>query len=97
MSILSTFKKCKSLITFSCLLIAYCLVKSADLVEIEENVTVDSTEELVCESKSQTFPILVVGVLSSVVFSCVGILPALFIRTDADEEKFSNYKFYNTL
>ncbi len=32
---------------------------------------------------------LIVGCISSLVFCFIGILPAFFIKTDADEEKFS--------
>ena len=39
---------------------------------------------------------LIVGCLSSLVFCFIGILPAFFIRTDVDEEKFSkiDFKFF---
>jgi hypothetical protein len=65
------------------------------------NVTVfgheikDNTDNDGCMSSSssalseKTFKTLVVGVFSSIVFGLIGILPALFIRTDKDEEKFS--------
>lgn len=89
MSLLRSFKKIKNLVTFFCLTIAYCLIKSVDLEKLDENLTVDKNGNKACENKSQTLSILVVGVLSSVVFSFIGILPAFFIRTDADEEKFS--------
>jgi hypothetical protein len=91
MNLLNSVKRCKNLVAFFCLTIAYCLVNAVDLKGAEENLTVDLNENSECEAKSQTFPILVVGVLSSVVFSFIGILPAFFIRTDADEEKFSKF------
>ena len=43
----------------------------------------------VCVNESKMSSVLIVGVLSSLVFSFVGILPSFFIRTDIDVEKFS--------
>lgn len=40
------------------------------------------------KNESNTLSIIGVGVISAIVFALVGILPSLFIRTDADEAKF---------
>lgn len=43
-----------------------------------------------CQMQQGFSTILLVGLFSSLVFCFIGILPAFFIRTDADEEKFKN-------
>lgn len=39
-------------------------------------------------SQQNVYSIAAVGLLSAVVFALVGILPSVFIRTDADEARF---------
>lgn len=47
-----------------------------------------------CEpSKTDPWSIISVGLLSAIVFALVGILPAVFIRTDADEAKFGTNRY----
>ena len=104
MNILSSYRKCKNLVLFIFLALACYLVKRVELVDAvvvaaEENVSTSHSKNgesvaATCDAQSNTISILVVGLLSSVVFSFVGILPALFIRTDADEEKFSKFSFF---
>ena len=63
---------------------------SALVDDSNESQTNDSAAYL-CSSSSRISSTLMVGVLSSLVFSFIGILPAFFIRTDKDEEMFSKY------
>lgn len=44
-----------------------------------------------CVPESNYSSLVFVGLFSSLVFCFIGILPAFFIRTDADEEKFSKF------
>lgn len=60
--------------------------------EIEPKAPLDIES---CQMKSDFTSLFVVGTFSSLVFCFIGILPAFFIRTDKDEEKFSkSYLLY---
>ncbi len=75
---------------FKLLLVTSVLLLVQVACEIEP-VAPSETEET-CETKSDLTTLFVVGSLSSLVFCLIGILPAFFIRTDADEERFSKKK-----
>jgi len=72
------------------IIVAFCfmLVRSTQVEETNESQINDSTA-YTCSSSSRMSSTLLVGLLSSLVFSFIGILPAFFIRTDKDEEMFS--------
>ena len=57
-------------------------------VNPKKQPTLNQTND-VCTNQSKVSSVLIVGVLSSLVFSFVGILPSFFIRNDIDVEKFS--------
>jgi len=63
--------------------------------EDEININKSEANRESCKSdESRISSTLLVGLLSSLVFCFIGILPAFFIRTDKDEEMFSKYFFY---
>lgn len=70
---------------------------------VEESTSADdedlknSSANYECTTKSKISSTLLVGLLSSVVFSFIGILPSFFIRTDKDEEIFSKFIFFSFL
>jgi hypothetical protein len=63
----------------------------------QDEISINRSTSNSCKStESRISSTLLVGLLSSLVFSFIGILPAFFIRTDKDEEifsKFFNFKF----
>ncbi len=73
------------------LFLAVCVLFVAGVACESEPVAPDESQET-CRTKSDLYTLLVVGSFSSFVFCFIGILPAFFIRTDADEERFSKWK-----
>lgn len=47
-----------------------------------------------CTKVEGRFSVYSVALMSAIVFPLIGILPALFIRSDADEKKFGNQFFW---
>jgi len=70
------------------LFLAVCVLLVAEVACESEPMAPNEAQET-CRTKSDLYSLLVVGSFSSFVFCFIGILPAFFIRTDADEERFS--------
>jgi hypothetical protein len=87
-----SFTKRIVLIGLIILLIDKTFLLSDESVDVKEQPTVNQTNG-VCDNSSKMSSVLIVGILSSCVFSFVGILPSFFIRSDIDVEKFSKESF----
>ncbi len=56
---------------------------------LNDEVLKNSTNETQCQNNSRLSTTLLVGFISSLIFSFIGVLPSFFIRNDLDEERFS--------
>ena len=65
-------------------------VNSEDSGSTLENGTTNLLSSYLNDEK-QLRSTLFVGLMSTLIFSFIGILPALFIKNETDEEKFSEY------
>lgn len=78
-------RKKKNVIIFLLVIFCFCL---GSVKLIEEDV---KSEEQVCNNNTKQFDlfsIVSVGLLSATIFALVGVLPSVFIRSDADEARF---------
>lgn len=79
-------RKKKNVIIFLLVIFGCCL---GSVKLIEEDV---KNEEQVCSNNNtkqfDLFSIVSVGLLSATIFALVGVLPSVFIRSDADEARF---------
>lgn len=72
-----------------------CLIVSFSFYYAHSTTDFKSSEATQClqqpQAKVDVYSIASVGIFSALVFALIGVLPALFIRTDADEARFSRF------